>query len=194
MSAAAVAAATAVESATSTTTAVEAAAAATTAMEASAATAVVSAADRGMVAATSISTATVASAAVSAAIAVASTIAVAAAVTVAAMVIATAIAVATAPAPAVPGTDAEEDSVIEPLGAVVAVGSAGVGRVVVVAPLTYGWACGVASANADAYRDLGLRRGSGDGEESEDCCDECEIFETAHGVAPDWPCLNVPGD
>ena len=153
MSAAAVAAATAVESATSTTTAVEAAAAATTAMEASAATAVVSAADRGMVAATSIATATLASAAVSAAIAV-----------------------ATAPAPAVPGTDAEEDSVIEPLGAVVAVGSAGVGRVVVVAPLTYGWACGVASANADAYRDLGLRRGSGNGEESEDCCDECEIF------------------
>ena len=141
MSAAAVAAATASSMVTTAATAVIA-------------TASVSAA---MIAATCVA-AMVAGAAVSAVVAITTAIAIAAAIVAAAIA-----APAVIPAPAVPGTYAEEDSVIEPLRAVVAVGSAGVGRVIVIAPLTGGWAgnvtVGITAADAYADGNLGLRRG-----------------------------------
>jgi hypothetical protein len=59
---------------------------------------------------------------------------------------------AVAVAPVAPGTDAEEDSVIEVARAVEAVGSASVGRIVVVAVGAYRWG----TTDVDPYHDLSL--------------------------------------
>ncbi len=77
-----------------------------------------------------------------------------------------------------PGAGSDEDSAGEPLGAVVAVGSAVIGRDGVVAV----WALG---GYADAYCDLGRGLGRSCYEETQtgDCrC--CKDFETTHWVSP----------
>jgi hypothetical protein len=159
------AAATAVETASS--AAVEAAAVASTAVEAAARIAT-GLRDSAEAAAVAYATA-IATVAVSATIAVAS-VSAAVAVTISATV---------AIAATEPGAGADEEAAVEPLRAVVAIGSAGVGGVVVVAVLAGG------RAVAESYDDLSLGLGCGrDGESN--CCEKSKIAKITHGVAPVW--------
>jgi hypothetical protein len=92
------------------------------------------------------------------------------------------IAVATAEAVSAtePRTGADEDASIEPRRAVVAVGCAGVGCVVIVAVVAGRRAIGVAAAiwnsGAEANRDLSVREGRRDKEDTE----QSEIAKIAH--------------
>jgi hypothetical protein len=77
-----------------------------------------------------------------------------------------------------PGTGSDEDSAGEPLGTVVAIGSAVVGRDRVVAVRAF-W------RDADAYCDLGLGLGRGCYEETQTSNSRCcKDFETTHWVSP----------
>jgi hypothetical protein len=99
------------------------------------------------------------------AIAVAAVVAAVTAVDVTAIVAATAAVEAIAAptvtvAPIGPGAYAKEDAVVEVAGTIVAVGSAGVGRVVIVAPGTDGWGTTYNNADlrtADGYANPDLR-------------------------------------
>ena len=77
-----------------------------------------------------------------------------------------------------PGAGSDEDSAREPLGSVVAVGGAIVGRDRVVAVRAF-W------RDADAYRDLTLGLGRGCYEETQTSNSRCcKDFETTHWVSP----------
>ena len=91
--------------------------------------------------------------------------------------------VISSPTPAVPGAGAKEDAVIEPLRAIVAIGCTGIGRVAVVAILTFGRNVRITAADINSKRDLRVRRGGRCHEESKEC-KEREISETTHGGAP----------
>jgi hypothetical protein len=89
-------------------------------------------------------------------------------------VVAAAISVAvSAIAVVVPRAGSDKDSADEPVGTVVAVGGAGVGRVVIVAVRAYGRAIGVATivggryADAYANRDLSVREGGWEDQDAE---------------------------
>jgi hypothetical protein len=165
-----------VSAAAAVTTAASMSATAATAVEATAtlgvstAAAVEVAATLGMssavvtAAALSVTSAAVA-AAIASAIAAAATVAAAARVVAGASVEATAtltaeamVAPAVAVAPVGPGTDAEEDAVVEVARAVVAVRSATVGGIAVIAVLADGLRAVIATPEVDANADLGVGR------------------------------------
>lgn len=171
-----------------------AAAMASTAVESTAATAMSTAtveASAALGVTTAVVTSAIATAAVAAATVAASATGVVAGATVEASATLTAeamVAPAVAVAPVGPRTDAEEDAVVEVARAVVAVGSATVGGVAVVAVLAGGWR----ATEVDADADLGLGRWWGDqrhecqGSEQRGCTQEG--LESAH-LEPFERCL-----
>jgi hypothetical protein len=94
------------------------------------------------------------------------------------------------PTATVPRASAEEDTVIEPLRAIVAIGGATIGGVSVVTVLTDGRNVRVAAADVNTKRDLRVRSGHRRQDESEDC-KQCEIFEATHGDTPYRSCSNT---
>src|SRR5579863_5357290 len=102
---------------------------------------------------------------------------------------------APAPSPptvAVPGASAEEHAAVEPLRTIVAVGRTTVGRVSVVAVLTYGRGVRVTAADVDSKRDLRVSGGCRHQDESKDR-KQCEILETTHRGTPCWPARTPHG-
>ena len=79
-----------------------------------------------------------------------------------------------------PGTDSDEHTTGKPFGAVVAVGSAGVRRGVIVAVRTVG-------SNPNVHGDLGVHFGSGHENEEPDNSSQGEIFKSIHYCCPHLP-------
>jgi hypothetical protein len=73
----------------------------------------------------------------------------------------------------VPGSDADEQAAVEPVRAVIAVRRASIGVIRVIAPLairgTVIGGIGKGRTYADPYRDLGIRRDSGERKNNKHC-------------------------
>jgi len=99
------------------------------------------------------------------------------------------------PSPSIPGPDTDEETACKPLRPVVAVRSAGVGVIGVVAPVTY-WRPVLhrrgnhRRSDSNAHSHLGVRlQSEGDHQKR---CDQCKA-KTAHNVLPVLPCPAFPG-
>jgi hypothetical protein len=95
------------------------------------------------------------------------------------------------PAPVVPRSDADEDAAVKPVRTVITVRGASVGVIRVIAPFAIRGTVisGIADCGAYTYRDLGIRRDSGERKNNKHCqrgqCDQTELLHDILLVPPD---------